>query len=283
MMNPINLPETCMTIDALWLALCAAAHDDHDPAGLVVNDDESWSLTGSVSDSDRYVADLFLPILGPLYPHRPMVVGHLAQSLDGCIAQADGESNWISGDEDLDHTHRLRAICDVVLVGAETADRDDCSLSVRRVVGPHPVRVVLDPNGRLSADRKLFHSPGGPTLWLVGDSSGVKSAPHAQVEVVPLSAPAGQFDVQALMDLFHQRGFRRIFIEGGGITISHFLKAGLMDRLHIAMAPILIGGGRPTIAGSLGDSLASCPHPVVQVHTLGSDWLFDCDFRTTSK
>jgi diaminohydroxyphosphoribosylaminopyrimidine deaminase / 5-amino-6-(5-phosphoribosylamino)uracil reductase len=264
--------------------LCAAAHQEStDALDGIVRTTEGWRVDANLEPAAQELADIICPLIGPIPTDRPMVVGHLAQSLDGCIAQADGESHWISGDADLDHTHRLRAICDVVLVGAETAARDDCSLSVRRVVGPHPVRVVLDPNGRLSPDRKLFHSPGGPTLWLVGHSSGVKHPPHDQVEVVPLSAPAGQFDVQVLMDLFHQRGFRRIFIEGGGITISHFLKAGLMDRLHIAMAPILIGGGRPTIAGSLGDSLAACPHPVVRVHTLGSDWLFDCDFRTTLK
>ena len=272
-----------MSETALWSALCAAAHGKN--PGLVpgfFRTADGWRVESELEPDAQVLADIFCPILGPLPADRPLVVGHLAQSLDGCIAQADGESHWISGEADLDHTHRLRAICDVVLVGAETAAMDDCRLSVRRVKGPHPVRVVLDPHGRLVPDRKLFHSPGGRTLWLVGDGGSPPSSPDETVEVVPVPASDGQFDLHALMALFHQRSFRRVFVEGGGVTISHFLKANLMDRLHIAMAPILIGGGRPTIGRSLGPTLASCPRPVVQTYSLGADWLFDCDFQCMS-
>lgn len=232
-------------------------------------------------DSDaKALMELFAPLLGPLPEGRPLVVGHLAQSLDGCIAQADGESHWISGEADLDHTHRLRAICDVVLVGAETVERDDCQLSVRRVQGPHPIRVVLDPRARLAADKKIFQSEGGSTLWVVGSDHPTPNKPHEQVQVVHLKESGGQLDLDSLLGTLHEQGVRRLFVEGGGVTISHFLQSGLLDRLHVAVAPVLIGGGRPTIGRALGENLADCPRPSVQIHALGSDWLFDCDFRS---
>jgi len=224
--------------------------------------------------------ELFAPLLGPLPEGRPLVIGHLAQSLDGCIAQADGASHWISGEADLDHTHRLRAICDVVLVGAETVARDDCQLSVRRVRGPHPIRVVLDPRARLTPDKKIFQADGGATLWVVGKDHTSLTKPHQQVEIVHLEASEGQFELAALVGMLHGQGVRRLFVEGGGVTISHFLRSGLLDRLHMAVAPVLIGGGRPTIGRALGDTLADCPRPSVQIHAMGSDWLFDCDFRS---
>jgi diaminohydroxyphosphoribosylaminopyrimidine deaminase/5-amino-6-(5-phosphoribosylamino)uracil reductase len=277
-MNPTNLPQTCMTIDALWLALCTAAHDDHDPSGMVVNDGESWSVTGTVSDSDRSVVDLFLPLLGLLHPHRPMVVGHLAQSLDGRIARSDGESHWISGEADLDHTHRLRAFCDAVLVGAETVINDDCRLTVRRCDGPQPLRVLLDPSGRIPEHQKVLQDPSAPTLWIRGQSCSSSSV-GPSVETVTLPCVGGHFDIQELLSTLQERGIRRLFVEGGGVTISHFLEAGVLDRLHLAVAPLLLGEGRSTLGRSLGPSLADCPRPDVSIYPMGKDWLFDCSFE----
>ena len=225
------------------------------------------------------LAEVFSPLLGPLPAKRPLVVGHLAQSLDGCIARANGESHWISGEADLDHTHRLRAFCDAVLVGAETVSRDDCQLTVRRVEGPHPERLVLDPRGRLTADRKVFQTSGGKTLWVIGEHCDRPDVDGNQVEIIRIPCIEGEFELSSLMTLLHERGVRRLFVEGGGVTISHFLQANLLDRLHIAMAPVLIGGGRPTIGRALGTCLADSPRPAVRVHSMGTDWLFDCDFR----
>ena len=220
-----------------------------------------------------------MPLLDPLPAKRPLVVGHLAQSLDGCIARANGESHWISGEADLDHTHRLRAFCDAVLVGAETVSRDDCQLTVRRVVGPQPLRLVLDPRGRLTEDRKVFQAGGGKTLWVMGEQCDRPDAALSQVDVIRIPCVGGEFELSSLMTLLHEQGVRRLFVEGGGVTISHFLQASLLDRLHIAMAPVLIGGGRPTIGRALGTCLADSPRPGVRVHSMGADWLFDCDFR----
>ena len=278
-----NSTATRLTKDGFWSALCDAAHQGSiDLVGGLVRSADGWRVDTELEGEIKAVADIFCPLLGPLPSNRPLVVGHLAQSLDGCIAQADGESHWISGDDDLDHTHRLRAFCDAVLVGAETVARDDCQLTVRRVDGPHPLRIVLDPRARLGSDRKMFHVPEGTTIWVVGENSQPKEPLPELVEVVRLPCEDGHFEMSLLLALLHQRGCRRLFVEGGGVTISHFLKAGVLDRLHIAMAPVLIGGGRPTIGRALGATLSDCPRPSVRVRSMGTDWLFDCDFQTTT-
>jgi len=94
-------------------------------------------------------SDIFLPILNAS-ADQPFVVAQLGQSLDGRIATVTGESRWINGDSTLEHLHRLRAHVDAVVVGVGTAEADDPLLTVRRVDGPSPARVVLDLGGRIS-------------------------------------------------------------------------------------------------------------------------------------
>ena len=83
-----------------------------------------------------------------------VVVGQIGQSLDGRIATSSGHSKYINGPAGLAHLHRLRALVDAVVIGVGTALADDPQLTVRRVAGPHPVRVVIDPRGRLRAERQ---------------------------------------------------------------------------------------------------------------------------------
>ena len=238
--------------------------------------DNGGELTiGRPMDAEaEVIAQLFLPLMGPLPSGRPLVVGHLAQSLDGYIARMDGESHWISGSEDLDHTHRLRAFCDAVLVGAKTVSSDDCRLTVRRCSGEHPLRVVLDPSGRLDSEQAIFQQVDGSVLHVVSDELDVRS----DVERLLIPAEGGQFDLPTLLAELHTRGVRRLFIEGGGVTLTRFLTAGLLDRLHLAVAPVLLGQGRPGFAAPFGGALSESPRPGVTVTPLGDDWLFDCDF-----
>jgi len=233
-----------------------------------------------MDDDAADLARLFLPLLGPLPADRPLVVGHLAQSLDGFIARTDGESHWISGPQDLDHTHRLRAFCDAVLVGATTVAADDCKLTVRRCEGDHPIRVVLDPSGTLSGDRAVFQHSDGTTLHAVGAGAVVTDRPGCESLVLPETD--GVFDLDALLDALKKRGVRRLFVEGGGVTITHFMRSECLDRLHLAVAPVLLGEGRPGFAAPLGSNLADSPRPDVTLTRLGDDWLFDCEFGSHS-
>jgi len=220
--------------------------------------------------------DLYLPLLGPPPPGRPFVSAHLAQSLDGVIASHGGQSQWITGEADLDHTHRMRALADAVVVGANTIAADDPRLTVRRVPGPQPLRVVLDPGRRLDAHHQVF-ADGRADTMLVCDRA-LAARPCGRARVLGLPTQDGVFRVEAILDLLWATGCRRVFVEGGGYTVSAFLEAGLLDRLHLVVAPVLMGGGRPGIRFSQARGPHDGLRPPARAHALGCDTLFDCAF-----
>lgn len=210
-------------------------------------DDAEWrALLAGVPDRAGRWAALFAPILAvPAAPDGCTVVGRLAQTLDGRIATPSGHSRWIGGPGDLSHTHRLRALCHAVIVGAATVREDDPALTTRLVPGPSPLRVVLDPGRRLPDTRRVFRD--GPPTLLVTAEDGPPRHGRAEVLRVPRDASGG-LDLQALLAALAARGLTRLFVEGGGQTVSRFLAAGLLDRLHVTVAPLILGSGRPAFA-----------------------------------
>ena len=224
------------------------------------------------------LAERFGPLLAQhsaeRFPDRPQVIAHLAQSLDGNIATASGGSQWISSDADLLHTHRLRSLCDAVLVGARTVESDDPQLTVRRCTGPSPIRVVLDPQARLGSSHRVFD---GTVRTIVISAQEAPAPGHAERWVVP--AEGGILPPRDILARLHRAGIQRLLVEGGGLTVAHFLKEGLLDRLHLTIAPVLIGGGRPSFPIALASSLPDAPRPVCRFLQLGTDWLVDCDLR----
>jgi riboflavin-specific deaminase-like protein len=204
-----------------------------------------------------------------------VVVGQIGQSLDGRIATATGHSHYINGPEGLAHLHRLRALVDAVLVGVGTALADDPQLTVRRVAGPNPTRVVLDPNGRLPGSARLYADDGVRRLLIT--ARGTRPAPPPGVEVVALTCTDDRIAPPDILAALAARGLRRVLIEGGADTVSRFLAARCLDRLHVVVAPIILGSGRPSFAlppvDRVGDALSMSMH----VHPLDGEVLYDCD------
>ena len=204
-----------------------------------------------------------------------VVVGQIGQSLDGRAATATGHSHYINGSDGLDHLHRLRAIVDAVVVGVGTALADDPLLTVRRVAGPHPARVIIDPNGRLPATARALRDDGVQRLIITTAAASSKSP--AGTERIALPAVRGLVEPSAILERLAERGFRRILIEGGPATVARFLEARCLDRLHVVVAPIILGGGRASLDLAPITRCDEALRPRTHTHVLGEEVLFDCD------
>lgn len=186
---------------------------------------------------------------------RPRVTLKLATSLDGRIATATGESQWITGPEARLQGHRLRAAHDAILVGVETVLADDPELTVRLPdhAGPHPLRVVLDSRLRTPATAKV--ASGNALIFTTAQPRAI-----GQAEVVAVAADDGRPAISAVLDALSARAITSILIEGGGRVAASFIQAGAVDAIEWFRAPILLGGeGRPCIASLALAKLAHAP------------------------
>ena len=236
-----------------------------------------WRLDPEPTHEIAELLALYLPLA--LVPHRhSFVLAHLAQSLDGRIATAGGESQWLTGEADLRHTHRLRALADAVIVGAGTVRQDNPRLTVRHCSGDQPVRVVLDANLALPGDRDVFCDGAAPTLVLAAADRVGGVTRIGQAEIVPLPREAERLAPAAIRAALARRGLYWLFLEGGGVTVSRFLAAGVLDRLQIALAPVILGSGRPSLQLPEIPALSGALRPRVRHVPLGDDMLVDCIF-----
>jgi diaminohydroxyphosphoribosylaminopyrimidine deaminase/5-amino-6-(5-phosphoribosylamino)uracil reductase len=204
-----------------------------------------------------------------------VVVGQIGQSLDGRIATKTGDSKYINGSAGLMHLHRLRSLMDAVVVGVGTAIADDPLLTVRRVCGPQPVRVVIDPKGRLGAGARVFAADGVRRLLIA--AQGISCAPPPGVEVLALPLVDGQLAPAAILSALARCGMRRVLVEGGADTVSRFLAAGCLDRLHVVVSPIIIGSGRESVILPEIERIDHALRPPIRVHLIDDEVLFDCD------
>jgi riboflavin-specific deaminase-like protein len=208
--------------------------------------------------------------------HQALTIAQIGQSLDGRIATETGHSQYINGSASLDHLHRLRALMDAVVVGATTVELDDPQLTTRRVAGESPTRVIIDPRCRLAATARVFDGTV-PTLVFIDAAAG---RPHPAatrgIPVIALDGTAGRLPPAAILQALRGRDLTRVLVEGGAHTVSAFLAAGCVDRLHVAVAPILIGSGVPAITlppiARVGEALQL----TMTAWPLGDDVLFDC-------
>jgi riboflavin-specific deaminase-like protein len=217
-------------------------------------------------------------IFGPLRRGRAddlVVVGQCGQSVDARIATASGHSHYINGPDGLAHLHRLRALVDAAVIGVGTAHADDPQLTVRRVAGPSPARVVIDPRGRLSPAAKLLNDDGVRRLVLTREDARLELP--AGVEIVRLPVQDGQIAPATVLAALSERGLRRILVEGGANTLSRFIAAGCLDRLHVMIAPIIIGSGPASVSLPAVERLDQALRTPMRAHVLGDEVLLDCD------
>jgi GTP cyclohydrolase II len=211
---------------------------------------------------------------------RPYVVVKLAQTLDGRVATANGDSRWISGIEERRVSHALRAAVDAVAVGIGTVLADDPQLTVRLVPGASPVRVVLDARLRIPTDAHILDdrattyvyttdsAPAGRRMALRSVGAGVRTVP----------ASVNGLDLAAVLRDLRGSGIRALLVEGGARVVTSLLAAGLVDRAIVSVSPLILGAGRDAI-GELGVERVAEALRLAErtVHLAGEDLLIAGD------
>jgi len=214
-----------------------------------------------------------------LHRHRgdgSFVIGQLGQSLDGRIATPTGASKYINGGEALCHLHRIRAEVDAVIVGIGTAIADDPQLTTRRVEGPNPVRVVIDPKGRLPASLTMLHDDAAPVLVVTCPGGAVPAGAGA----LELACDGGNIAPEAIVEALAARGMRRLLVEGGAETLARFLNATAIDELHLMVAPIVLGSGKTGLNLAPISELREAMRPLVRTMRFkDGDMLCMCDMQ----
>ncbi len=238
---------------------------------LAVRQGLSCTCCGRWSGAERAALDLY----GPLARRDvgPFNVAQVGQSLDGRIATVTGDARDVSGPDGLAHLHRMRALVDGVVIGVRTALHDTPRLTVRLCPGRNPARIVIDPRGRLPDDAPMLTRDGTRRIVV----QGVDRPRPQGVEVIRLNVRDGMLDPAQIVDVLRGLGLENLMIEGGGITISRFLEAGLLTRLQVAIAPLLIGAGPQGLTmPNPKETLADAIRPQARAYSLGSDVVFDC-------
>lgn len=278
------MSDSC--VDDAWQCIRQALDEDWSVAATATLSSGSLTLrvarggawqsvgksAGDLPAACRDLLDCLLPLVARC---GGLAIAQLGQSLDGRIATHSGASHYINGLESRVHLHRLRALVDGVLVGAGTVAADDPQLSVRHVAGRNPCRVVFDPRGRLAAGHRVFQSDEAPTLHLVAHGAPRLAGVGRHVERLELPAGPQGVTPRAILIALAERGLTRVLIEGGGVTVSRFVGADVLHRLHLLVAPLLIGSGRPGLRLPPIDTLDQARRPPSRCFPCGDDTLFD--------
>ncbi len=210
---------------------------------------------------------------------RPFITLKIAASLDGRIATASGESRWITGPEARRYVHHLRATHDGVMIGRGTAMADDPMLDIRDLglAEANPVRIVLDRQLSLDPGARLGQSAAQIPLWICHgpEAGGLEKWKNTDASLIELPATPAGLDLNALLRGLAAKGLTRILVEGGGQLAASLIAAGVVDRLEVFHAGLLLGHtGIPAFASLPFSALADFPRfSLRETKTLGNDSL----------
>ena len=219
---------------------------------------------------------IFEPLRNPTSDEM-LVIGQIGQTMDGRIATVTGQSRYVNGKAGLRHLHQLRALVDAVVIGVGTALADNPQLTVREVKGQNPARVVIDPRARLPHEHFVWRDDGVKKIWIVAE--GLTVRPPPQVELMVLPTNNGAIDPILILKSLNKLALKRVLIEGGAETVSRFMTAKCLDRLHLIVAPIIMGSGRLSFNLPAIEHMDQALRLQIQTHQLDSDIVFDCDLH----
>lgn len=189
---------------------------------------------------------------------RPLVTLKVAQTVDGFLAAADGDSQWISGKQSRKKVHEWRSEYDAVMVGRTTAMADNPNLTVRHVTGRQPHRIVIDGPFELPKTLNLFsdkYEEKTTILTWNKEASNEAADPMLKMlaqnyfrgEIIQTSKKNGHVDLREAFSLLGEKGITSVLVEGGQQLSSSLIKEGLVDKLCVFIAPKLLGAGTRSI------------------------------------
>ncbi|WP_244475334.1 RibD family protein [Rhizobium sp. Leaf341] len=241
--------------------------------------DETWcrllAASSARAKTPYEAADAGAALYGPIaFATGAFVLAQVGQSLDGRVATPSGDARNISGPEGIAHLHRCRALVDAVIVGVGTVKADHPRLSVRDVEGPDPVRVIVDCRADLTGEESVFCDGGAPVILIQSQEAPRR---HYPVDVIRLHQTSDGLCPEEMLDALAERHLLKVLVEGGARTISRFLDRDLVDRLHVSIAPLIIGSGPSGICLPPIRTLSEARRPETTLYSVGRDILYDCD------
>lgn len=277
-------PPCADTLIAAGIGRAVLALEDPDPRvfGQGIARLRDASVAVEVGLCAETAAEVNAGFLLRLREGRPLVTLKLATTLDGRLATAHGESQWITGTVARERAHMLRATHDAVVVGSGTVLADDPQLTCRLpgLAARSPVRIVVDGHLRVPLTaRVVVEAAQAPTWFIVQhgvDGARREAFQSCGVELIEVPATRqGEVDAAAALHELGRRGLTRILVEGGSTLAAVLLRAGLVDRLAWFHAPSLVGGdGVPAVAPLGVASLAAAPRfERLSMETVGEDVL----------
>jgi diaminohydroxyphosphoribosylaminopyrimidine deaminase/5-amino-6-(5-phosphoribosylamino)uracil reductase len=236
------------------------------------------TTVGVLEDQCRELNERFFTFITT---RRPFVTLKFAQTLDGRIATATGDSRWISSLASRKFAHRLRAIHDGILVGVGTVLRDDPDLTCRLVRGRNPVRIVVDSELRTPLDVRLLKDQE-EAKTIVACTPRATTEKRTRLEAMGIETisidpdGSGNVDLEKLFSAMGRRGLSSVLVEGGSTVITSVLRAELADRLVVIIAPKIVGKGIEAV-GELGIRRMDDARPVSfrRIMQRGGDVIFD--------
>ena len=260
-------PPCSQAIIDAGIARVVIAIEDPDPnvRGLGIESLRTAGVEVEVGDGAAAATEQLRPYIKHRQTSRPYVIAKFATSLDGRIATATGDSQWITGDAARERAHEGRAIADAILVGSGTVLADDPSLTARPggiAAVRQPVRIVVDARGRVRPDARLFKQPGH-TIVVTAENSPAEYKgliTSAGAQLIECEATATGINLDQLLGILARRGIVSIWAEGGATLLGSLFEGGHVDEVWAFVAPLLIGSdGLPAVAltgrAALADSV----------------------------
>jgi diaminohydroxyphosphoribosylaminopyrimidine deaminase/5-amino-6-(5-phosphoribosylamino)uracil reductase len=233
-------------------------------------------------------------LIAPFAKHTttglPYVILKAAMTLDGRTATVTGDSQWISGEESRLTVHRLRNVVDAVMVGIGTVVQDNPRLTTRLPDGGRDaLRIVVDAELRIPESAAVLDpSLAAGTLVVVGGrapADKIERLNRRGVQILPVAENAGRLDLADLLGQLGSRGLQSILLEGGSRLNAAALQAGIVDRVLLFFAPLLLGGsqGPGLFAGAGVERLSDAVRlDDVRVGRCGDDTLIEGEVRRCS-